>query len=354
MKAMNFGTERETYEVKMKYSILWEVALGIAAYTYPEIHHTLSNRTTYWNDEEIELPEELKQELECVKKNNTWYAILQLLHLKEFETVEEFFQTTNGLSSENFLHQCLPYIGSKYEISRKEISMNRNKEVIKEWIESTKRHKYFSCYIDYLVKTEVEVLKLHLIKVFTLWYQYVVQAREKEFVRILKNDFTQKIRMKPSFEAVKFVEYVTNGIEYQPEPSIHHVLLIPQLIYRPWNLEMNLFDTKVFFYPVSDEHLSEEQNMTKPPELLINAFKSLADETRLRILKQLSYDELTLQELTNKMQIPKTTLHHHLSILRSAQIVKVSKSKYYLSEKNLNSLFKKAKQYLEMEDSYEN
>ncbi|WP_129692234.1 ArsR/SmtB family transcription factor [Gottfriedia acidiceleris] len=349
MKTMNFGTERETYEVKMKYSILWEVALGIAAFTYPEIHHTLSSRTTYWNELEENWSEELEHELEIVKKYNTWYAILQLLHSEEFETVNDYVQKIITMSTEEFLHQCLPYIGAKYENSRIEISARRSKAVIQKWIEATKSHKYFSGYIDYLVNTDVEQLKKHIIKVFTLWYQFVVKDKEKEFLKLLKSDFTQKSRMKSSYNAIKFVEFVTNGIEYQPEPSIHHVLLIPQLIYRPWNLEMNLLDTKVFFYPISDEHLIEVEN-TLAPELLLNAFKSIADETRIRILKQLSNDELTLQELTDRLQVPKTTLHHHLSILRAAQIVKVTKSKYYFSEKNLSLLFMKTKQYLGMGD----
>lgn len=343
MKTMNFGTERETYAVEVKYSILWEVALGIAAYTYPEIHHTLSERTTYWTDVEGGFSEELVQELTIVQNYNTWYAILQLLHLKEFKTIEEFTEIINSMDSNSFIHQCLPYIGTKYEDTRKEISMHNNKQVILEWIHATKNHKYFSGYIDYLVHTDINFLKRHIHKVFTLWYQSVVSQKENEMIQVLENDFQQKSRMKPSFEAIKFVEYVTNGIEYQPEPSVHQVLLIPQLTYRPWNLEMNLFHTKVFFYPVSDEHIT---NKEAPPEYLINAYKSLSDETRLKILKQLSNGDHTLQELTDRLHIPKTTLHHHLSLLRSAQIVKVSKATYTLSEKNLHSLFMKTKHFL--------
>jgi DNA-binding transcriptional ArsR family regulator len=341
---MNLGTERETYHVTVKTSILWEVGLGIAAYTYKEIHHTLSERTTYWQGLENLFPEELVQELDIVTRYNTWYAILQLLHAEEYATVEEFCQKVISMSTENFLHHCLPYIGAKYENSRSAISIHRNKVIIQEWIEATKNHKYFSGFINYLVHTDIEQLKKHIVNVYSRWYESIVKKQEKEFISVLKTDSDQKNRMKATYDPIKFVEYVTNGIQYQPEPSIHTVLLIPQLIYRPWNLEMNLKHTKVFFYPVSDEHLSRENDIL-PPELFISAFKSLADETRLKILKQISREQLTLQELTDKLQIPKTTLHHHLSLLRSAQIVKLSKSKYYLSEKNLISLFEKTSDY---------
>ena len=44
----------------------------------------------------------------------------------------------------------------------------------------------------------------------------------------------------------ELVEWSTGGVIYMPEPSVNHVLLIPQIIYRPWNIEADIEDTKCF------------------------------------------------------------------------------------------------------------
>ncbi|MCJ7992748.1 hypothetical protein MUB15_32215 [Priestia sp. OVS21] len=50
MKIMNLNSMRETYSTQIKYSILFEMGLGIAAYTYYDFHHTLEKPAGYWED----------------------------------------------------------------------------------------------------------------------------------------------------------------------------------------------------------------------------------------------------------------------------------------------------------------
>ena len=45
--------------------------------------------------------------------------------------------------------------------------------------------------------------------------------------------------------------------------------------------------------------------------------KALGDEARLRIVKMLFEKERTLQEITERLQLGKSTVHHHLKLLRA-------------------------------------
>ncbi|MDD4651541.1 MAG: metalloregulator ArsR/SmtB family transcription factor [Methanothrix sp.] len=66
---------------------------------------------------------------------------------------------------------------------------------------------------------------------------------------------------------------------------------------------------------IDEEELTEE----------IKVFKSVADATRLKILKLLSGGELTIVELMLALKRPQSSISHNLSILEDAGIVKERK-----------------------------
>jgi DNA-binding transcriptional ArsR family regulator len=55
----------------------------------------------------------------------------------------------------------------------------------------------------------------------------------------------------------------------------------------------------------------------------LRAYKALSDERRLRILRRLSEGETSLDELTELLDLSKSTVHHHISILRGAGLIRV-------------------------------
>jgi ArsR family transcriptional regulator, lead/cadmium/zinc/bismuth-responsive transcriptional repressor len=64
-----------------------------------------------------------------------------------------------------------------------------------------------------------------------------------------------------------------------------------------------------------------------------------SDETRIRILILLDYQEYTVTELCDKLSLTKSAVSHQLKLLRSARIVKVRKvgknSFYSLSDEHV-------------------
>jgi biotin operon repressor len=143
----------------------------------------------------------------------------------------------------------------------------------------------------------------------------------------------------------EFVAWATDGTEYAPEPSVHRVLLIPQLTYRPWTIVSDIEDTKVFYYPIPNTSIFPDDKYL-PNYLFIQKHKALGDEVRLRMIKLLSERDCSLKEITEQLELGKSTVHHHLKILRAASLVGNKSSNYYLKEQSLASLSKELELYL--------
>ncbi|MCP1124298.1 winged helix-turn-helix domain-containing protein [Bacillus sp. 3103sda1] len=344
MKVINLNATRETYSVQIKHSILFEMGLGIAACTYYDFHHTFEKPIDYWKDIEKKLSAAVQKELQYTHKHNTWFALLQLLHSRSFDSLESFFHFLDELTKEELRWRCLPYIGLQHEDNRRKAS-HKEETAITSFIKACQHHKFFPAYIKHISSIDTSVLKRHLKIISEGWYETVIQPNYIEFTSMLERDAQQKRVLQSTYHPEELVKYIT-GSTYQPEPSIHQVTLIPQYVYRPWNVETTLPGIKVFYYPISDDNVSLVEDPYSPPSTLVHSYKALGDETRLKIIKLLTERDHSLQELTEKLKTPKTTLHHHLSLLRAARIINGKGSRYYIQLDHLTSLQEKLQRFL--------
>lgn len=101
----------------------------------------------------------------------------------------------------------------------------------------------------------------------------------------------------------------------------------------------------MFHYPVASESIHPEDPY-EPSYFLVHKHKALGDEARLRIVKLLFEQERTLQEITERLQLGKSTVHHHLKLLRSAKLVDIHDGKYVLRKKAVQSLAKELEAFL--------
>lgn len=107
----------------------------------------------------------------------------------------------------------------------------------------------------------------------------------------------------------------TRGVEYRREPWIDSIVLVPSVLNRPWVDIADYRTTKFFFYPASAES-------AVPDVELVELYKALGDETRLRILRLLSNGESSLTEIASKLGLAKSTVHGHMRILRQAGLTR--------------------------------
>ncbi|MFD2042875.1 ArsR/SmtB family transcription factor [Ornithinibacillus salinisoli] len=345
MDVLHFTSrKRETYHIQLEYSLLWECALGIAAITNTPMIHTLEKPSSYWRNIKRSLSEELVVQLDFVEKNNTWKALLQLLHQERFSDLLEFTSYIEKQSDNELKFICLPYIGANYQTIRSKAASGE-KLAINEMKQLTNGNAFFPQYIEFICQTDPSFLKEHLIHVMKGWYEAVIKKEEENLHVILQTDYHMKKQMAEKMTPEEFVSWTTGGVAYLPEPNVSNVLLIPQFVYRPWNIEADIEDTKVFYYPIANESITPDDRYT-PNNFLVLKHKALGDEVRMRMVKLLFEKDRTLQDITAQLNIGKSTIHHHLKILRSAKLVKIVDSKYSLKRDMIDFLPEELNLYL--------
>jgi DNA-binding transcriptional ArsR family regulator len=144
---------------------------------------------------------------------------------------------------------------------------------------------------------------------------------ERAFRPAQERDATAKRIMRGRLAPDRLIEVATNGIAVE-RGSRRSVLLVPSVVIRPWVLIAGDDETLILCYPVAEEYLDADPDA--PPGWLIKTYKALGDERRLRILRHLAAGPASLQELMDHMDLAKSTIHHHLMLLRSAGLIRVT------------------------------
>jgi len=118
-----------------------------------------------------------------------------------------------------------------------------------------------------------------------------------------------------------FLEEVANGTDLLATPALEEIVVFPTWVLRPWNVFWEQRSSLLLGVPVAEHRASDDPEA--PPDRLVQLAKALGDERRLRLLRRLTTGNFTLQELADHFGLSKSTLLHHLVILRSAGIVRV-------------------------------
>lgn len=118
-------------------------------------------------------------------------------------------------------------------------------------------------------------------------------------------------------EAVRSGGAETVGYRHTPEPGIARVVLVPQLAARPRLLLLQHDDARIVYYPAAGS--------PSPESALAEACKALGDVQRLALVRRLAESPATMPELAAELGVAKTSLHHHLSLLRAAGLLAVAR-----------------------------
>jgi DNA-binding transcriptional ArsR family regulator len=161
-----------------------------------------------------------------------------------------------------------------------------------------------------------------MIEVLEAWAERVWKPESLTILPILERDAEAKRELQRELPLDRFVTTATNGVEFSPRPGVERVVMIPSFLQRPLVGHVEFGDALIIVFPVADESVSAESDA--PPLRLVRLSKALGDEKRLRILRTLADGEKTLMELADTFGVAKTTMHHHMIILRTAGLVSVT------------------------------
>lgn len=140
--------------------------------------------------------------------------------------------------------------------------------------------------------------------------------------RAIERDAAAKRALLESEPTLTAIEKATNGYRPMVTDELQRLVLIPSYLFRPWLATLDDDPTNIVLaYPVSDESI--ELDPHEPSPQLVRLVKALGDEGRLRLLRRLADEPLSLTEVAESMGVAKPTAHHHVSLLRQAGLVTV-------------------------------
>ncbi len=176
-------------------------------------------------------------------------------------------------------------------------------------------------YLTKVLDQDGEAFKAELLAVLEAWAERVWKPESLTIMPIIERDAEAKRELQRELPMDQFITTATNGVEFAPRPGIDRVVMVPSFVNRPLVTYNELGETLLIIYPVADESVSADADA--PPLRLVRLSKALGDEKRLRILRALADGEKSLMELAEMFGVPKTSMHHHMIVLRSAGLVAV-------------------------------
>jgi len=159
---------------------------------------------------------------------------------------------------------------------------------------------------------------------------------EEEFGGAIKRAAAARRAMANGDDVKGVIEEVTNGIDYDIPLGVTRVVLIPSVVTRPLSVIDQHRDSLLVYYGVADEFIDADPEA--PPAWMVRTYKALSDERRLRILRRLREGDTSLDELTEMLGLSKSTVHHHMSILRAAGLIRIHVSTDKSSKKRIYGL----------------
>ena len=167
-----------------------------------------------------------------------------------------------------------------------------------------------------------------VLAILRVWHEHYFRGLDPAILAHLQKDAAARRAQAAVTPALELVAEATNGLHLEEEHA--KIVLVPQYHMSPWNVGTGLKDLRVILYPV--EPL--QTNPDDPPLALTRLTRALADENRLRILRFLAREPMSLNELTDHTGLAKSTVHHHMVALRAAGLVfiheKGADGRYYL------------------------
>ena len=175
--------------------------------------------------------------------------------------------------------------------------------------------------VDRLLATSSEAVQREVADIVEEWAWRVFPAFAANALAIIARDAETKERLLEASPARDVLRISTNGVEFEPPDWVTDIVIVPTVALRPFLAPVEFGTTEIFLCSVGDEAFDDDP--AAPPRRLVKLAAALGDERRLRILHALGDGELTASEIADRLGVERTSLHHHLGILRSAGLVTI-------------------------------
>ncbi len=175
--------------------------------------------------------------------------------------------------------------------------------------------------VDRLLRSDPRALQLELVDVLAGWGERVFPRWGPEAMAAIGRDVEAKAELRSRTSARELIAAATVGLRFEPAAWVEQVVIAPSVAIRPFVVPADSESTAFFLVSVSDEAMEPEGVV---PSRLVRVAAALGDPIRIRALHELAHHGgLAASALAERLGIERTSLHHHLGILRSAGLVAI-------------------------------
>ena len=164
-------------------------------------------------------------------------------------------------------------------------------------------------------------VRAELVEIVRDWARTVFPTLSPGALAVVARDVERRTACLDARGPAAAVTRATRGVAYDPPAWIQAIVLVPTVALRPFVIPAERGDTAVFICSVADEAIDPDPGA--PPRPLVKVTGALGDERRLRVLRTLRDGDLTATEIAERLGVDRTSLHHHLGILRSAGLLAI-------------------------------
>jgi DNA-binding transcriptional ArsR family regulator len=165
-------------------------------------------------------------------------------------------------------------------------------------------------------RPDADLVRNRVARAIRLWRRDLLGSDEAALRERLHQEAEAKRELARQVPMERLIELATNGIVWRPQPGVERVVLVPCAVMSPWSNHDRIDDALLFTFPLVD-------GMSDPLQRIQRLSWVLADRSRLAALRLLAERTLTLQELADELGVRKSTMHHHLALLRAAGLLRV-------------------------------
>ena len=323
--------------IEIEGTVSFEITLTIWSAFSPKDPSTASELGEDWlANIRSSCSEELAAELETLGGPwaHVWLAVSSLLlaapHPHEPARV---FEWLRSVGEQRLRRWILGYSSNNDDQALIEQAAQGDVESVSELMADVEEHKAEAIgYLRWMVETEG--LPERFASALEQFRSEVFVEFEEGFAGAIARAAAARRAAPTRGSAKEVVEEVTSGIDFEIPLGITRIILVPSVLTRPLSLIDVYRSTLVVYYGIADEFIDSDPEA--PPSWLVRTYKALSDERRLRILRRLSEGPASLDDLSEMLGLTKSTVHHHITLLRGAGLIRVHLSEEKSREKSFS------------------
>ncbi|WP_400161988.1 ArsR/SmtB family transcription factor [Brevibacillus sp. TJ4] len=168
------------------------------------------------------------------------------------------------------------------------------------------------------IPLDLAAVRDHILSVLKRWHEHYFSNLDPAILTTLAQS-AARLRERAETETLvsaELIDHATGGIWIDDVPGLQQVVLVPQYHCAPASVLDFYRGMATCLYPVS---LAGQDDLLRE---LLPITQCLADAKRLQILRFLASGSRTLGELQQHVGLAKSTVHHHVTVLRRAGLIR--------------------------------